>query len=143
MDEDEIASLARKVLSFFGLELQWMASSRLVWVTEVMTGELVTAFMELSTGELLEQPLEVARDSILLKSRVDGSKIASRAFMEALSLIKKWSYGLDVETLEPKKFLDNPFFKLGSLEEIAVKLDLLAGSMPSGKDEHCNVCEKS
>ena len=130
MDETEIASLARKVLSFFGLELQWLASSRQLWVTEAVSGELVTAFMESPTGELLEQPLEVARDSIFLKSRsVDGSETASRAFLEALSSVKKWSYGLDVETLEPKKISDNPFFKLGSLEEIAVKLDLLAGEV--------------
>ena len=134
MDEDEIASLARKILSFFGLELQWIASARQVWIAEAMTGEPVTAFMELPTGELLEQPLEVARDSILLKSRVDGSKIASRAFIEALSLIKKWSYGLDVETLEPKKILVNPFFKLGSLEEIAVKLQLLAGEIEESEN---------
>lgn len=128
MDDYEIVSLARKVLSFFGLELQWAASARQFWVTEVMTGELVTAFTELPTGKLLEQPFEVARDSILLKSRmVNDPEIASRAFLEALSLVKKWGYGLDIETLEPKKFLDNPFFKLESLEEIAMKLDLLAG----------------
>ena len=128
MDEDEIASLARKVLSFFGFGLQWIASTRKVWIFETMTCEMVTAVIELPTGQLLEEPLEVARDSILLKSRVvDGSEIASRAFLEALSSVKKWSYGLDFETLEPKKILDNPFFKLESLEEIAIKLDLLAG----------------
>ena len=128
MDEDEIARLARKVLSFFGLELQWMASARQVWISEAMSGEMVTPIMELPGGELLEQPLDVARDSPFLKSKpVYGFEIASRAFLEALTSVKKWSYGLDFETLEPKKFLDNPFFKLGSLEEIAMKLDLLVG----------------
>ena len=131
-DEVDIASLARKVLSFFGLELRWIASAKQIWVVEAMTGDLVTACMERSANELFEQPLEVARDSILLK---DDYEIAYRTFIESLGSIKKWSYGLDVETLEPKKILDNPFFNHRSLEEIAVKLDLL---VPEEKKEDDN-----
>ena len=123
-DKIDITSLARKVLSFFGLELRWITNAKQIWVIEAMTGDLVTACMEQSADELFEQPLEVARDSILLK---DDYEIAYRTFIESLGSIKKWSYGLDVETLEPKKILDNPFFNHRSLEEIAVKLDLLAG----------------
>ena len=131
-DEIEIASLARKVLSFFGLELRWIIGAKQIWVIEAMTGDLVTACMEQSADELFEQPLEVARDGILLK---DDYEIAYRTFIESLSSIKKWNYGLDVETLEPKKILDNPFFKYRSLEEIAVKLDLLE---PEEKKEDDN-----
>lgn len=123
-DKIDITSLARKVLSFFGLELRWITNAKQIWVIEAMTGDLVTACMEQSADELFEQPLEVARDSILLK---DDYEIAYRTFIESLGSIKKWSYGLDVETLAPKKILDNPFFNHRSLEEIAVKLDLLAG----------------
>ena len=123
-DEIDITSLARKVLSFFGLELRWIIGAKQIWLIEAMTGDLVTACVEQSADELFEQPLEVARDSILLK---DDYEIAYRTFIESLGSIKKWSYGLDGETLEPKKILDNPFFNHRSLEEIAVKLDLLAG----------------
>ena len=123
-DEIDIASLARKVLSFFGLELRWITNAKQIWVIESMTGDLVTACMEQSADELFEQPLEVARDSILLK---DDYEIAYRTFIESLGSIKKLCYGIDVKTLEPKKTLGNPFFKHGSLEEIAVKLDLFAG----------------
>ena len=123
-DKIDITSLARKVLSFFGLELRWITNAKQIWVIEAMTGDLVTACMEQSVDELFEQPLEVERDSILLK---DDYEIAYRTFIESLGSIKKWSYGLDVETLAPKKILDNPFFNHRSLEEIAVKLDLLAG----------------
>ena len=123
-DKIDITSLARKVLSFFGLELRWITGAKQIWLIDAMTGDLVTTCMELSADELVEQPLEVARDSILLK---DDYEIAYRTFIESLGSIKKWSYGLDVETLEPKKILDNPFFNHRSLEEIAVKLDLLAG----------------
>ena len=126
-DEIEISRLARKVLSFFGLELRWMASAKQIWMIEAMTGELVTAFIESPTGESLEQPLDTASGRILLKSSlIDDSETVYRAFIEALGSIKKLCYGLDVKTLEPKKTLGNPFFKHGSLEEIAVKLDLLA-----------------
>ena len=127
-DEIDIASLARKVLSFFGLELRWTPGSRQIWMIESMTGELVTAFMESPTGGLLGQPLDTASGRILLKSSlIYDSETVYRAFIEAISSIKKLCYGLDVKTLEPKKTLGNPFFKHGSLEEIAVKLDLLAG----------------
>lgn len=122
-DEIDIASLARKVLSFFGLELRWIIGAKQIWLIEAMTGDLVTACIEQSADKLFEQPLEVARDGILLK---DDYEIAYRTFIESLGSIKKWSYGLDDETLEPKKILDNPFFNHRSLEEIAMKLDLLA-----------------
>ena len=137
-DEIDITSLARKVLSFFGLELRWITNAKQIWVIEAMTGDLVTACMEQSADELFEQPLEVARDSILLKRDSillkDDYEIAYRTFIESLGSIKKWSYGLDVETLEPKKILDNPFFNHRSLEEIAVKLDLLAGEREGQND---------
>ena len=135
-DEIDVASLARKVLSFFGLELRWIASAKQIWLIEAMTGDLVTACVEWSGYGLFEHPLEAARDRIFLKAgAVDDSEIAYRAFIESLGSIKKWSYGLDVETLEPKKILDNPFFNHRSLEEIAVKLDLL---VPEEKKEDDN-----
>lgn len=123
-DKIDVASLARRVLNFFGLELRWIIGAKQILVIDAMTGDLVTTCMELSADELFEQPLEVARDSILLK---DDYETVYRTFIESLGSIKKWSYGLDVETLAPKKILDNPFFNHRSLEEIAVKLDLLAG----------------
>ena len=137
-DEIDITSLARKVLSFFGLELRWIIGAKQIWVIEAMTGDLVTACMEQSADELFEQPLEVTRDSILLK---DDYEIAYRTFIESLGSIKKWSYGLDVETLEPKKILDNPFFNHRSPEEIAVKLDLLAEEKERGIRE-CSISER-
>ena len=119
-DEIDIASLARKVLSFFGLELQLMTSARQIWVIDAMTCDLVKAYMELPIGGLFEKQFKATRV-------VDDYKIASRVFIEALGSIKIWSYGRDIETLAPKKILYNPFFKCRSLEEIAVKLDLLVG----------------
>ena len=119
-DEIDITSLARKVLSFFGLELRWIIGAKQIWVIEAMTGDLVKAHMELPIGGLFEKQFEATRV-------VDDYKIASRVFIEALGSIKIWSYGRDIETLAPKKILYNPFFKCRSLEEIAVKLDLLAG----------------
>ena len=105
-----------------------MASARQIWIIEAITSDLVIAYMESPTGELLVQPPEVTCDSLFLKSRVlDDYKIVYRTFIEALGSIKKLCYGLDVKTLAPKKILYNPFFKCRSLEEIAVKLYLLVG----------------
>ena len=135
-DEIDIASLARKVLSFFGLALRWTPGAKQIWMIEIMTGELVTAFIESPTSKSLGQPFDVAGGRILLKSSlIYDSETVYRTFIESLGSIKKWSYGLDVETLKPKKILDNPFFNHGSLEEIAVKLDLL---VPEEKKEDDN-----
>ena len=134
-DEIEIASLARKVLSFFGLALRWTPGAKQIWMIEIMTGELVTAFIESPTSKSLGQPFDVVSGRILLKSSlIYDSETVYRAFIEALGSIKKLCYGLDVETLEPKKTLTNPFFKHRSLEEIAVKLDLLAGEREGQND---------
>ena len=135
-DEIDITSLARKVLSFFGLALRWTPGAKQIWMIEIMTGELVTAFIESPTSKSLGQPFDVAGGRILLKSSlIYDSETVYRTFIESLGSIKKWSYGLDVETLKPKKILDNPFFNHGSLEEIAVKLDLL---VPEEKKEDDN-----
>ena len=135
-DEIDIASLARKVPSFFGLALRWTPGAKQIWMIEIMTGELVTAFIESPTSKSLGQPFDVAGGRILLKSSlIYDSETVYRTFIESLGSIKKWSYGLDVETLKPKKILDNPFFNHGSLEEIAVKLDLL---VPEEKKEDDN-----
>ena len=81
-DEIDIASLARKVLSFFGLELRWIASAKQIWLIEAMTGDLVTACMERSANELFEQPLEA--HFLESRCRSDDSEIAYRAFIESL-----------------------------------------------------------
>ena len=127
MDWMETIDLAKRVLDFLRLELQWIASARHVWMVDAVTGDAVTVFMELYDGSIVEQPLEVPRNSILLEVETSGEDIAMQAFIESRGLIKKLSYGMDIETLRPKRVLDNPFFGLKSTEEIAMKLDLLGG----------------
>lgn len=120
-------TLMARILGFLGLEMQWIASARQIWLLDVESRDVVTVFMELHDGSLVEKPLEVERENVLLNVEIDGEDVAERAFFESLGMIRKFSYGMDIETLEPKKILSNPFFKLGSLEEIAIKLDLLDG----------------
>ena len=60
-DEIDIASLARKVLSFFGLELRWTPIVRQVWVIDAMTRDLVKAYTELPIGGLFEKQFEATR----------------------------------------------------------------------------------
>ena len=138
--ERKTALLVKRILGFLGLEIQWIGSARQIWMTDVETGDVVTVYLELEEdgGLIQERPFEVPRDSILLNANCTGNDIAEKAFLEMIWMVKKLSYGMDIETLEPKKVLDNPFFGLKSAEEIAVKLDLLGG-----KDECCDVCEKS
>ena len=120
-------TLMARILGFLGLELQWIVSSRQIWLSDIESGDVVTVFMELHDGSLVEKPLEVERENVLLNIEIDGEDVAKRAFFESLGMIRKFSYGMDIETLEPKKILSNPFFKLRSLEEIVMKLDLLVG----------------
>ena len=126
-DELEAGDLARRVCELLGVEIQWLASAKQIWIVDSETGDMVTAVMELKDGQLQEQPLEVTRDSVLLKVETESSEMAAKALLECIGMVKRLSYGLDVETLEPVKTVENPFFGLKSREEIAVKLDLLAG----------------
>lgn len=137
MGQIETIDLVKRVLDFLGLELQWIASARHIWMVDAETGDVVTVFMELYDGSVVEQSLEVPRNSILLEAGTDDENIVMQTFIESLRLIKKLSYGMDIETLEPKKVLENPFFKLKSAEEIAMKLDLLTGDREGevGKEE--------
>ena len=65
-------------------------------------------------------------DSILLNVEPRNSNTATEALLECIGMVKRLSYGMDIETLDPVKTVENPFFGIKSREEIAVKLDLLA-----------------
>lgn len=129
LKDSERRTLVKRILSFLGLEIQWIGSARQIWMTDVETGDVVTVYLELEEGGLIqERPFEVPRESVLLNVNCTGNDIAEKAFLEMIWMVKKLSYGMDIETLEPKKVLENPFFGLKSPEEIAVKLDLLSGN---------------
>ncbi len=128
LEDSERKTLSKRILGFLGLEIQWVESARQIWMSGVETGDVVTACLELDGegGLIQERPFEVPRESVLLNANCTGNDIAEKAFLEMIWMVKKLSYGMDIETLEPKKVLENPFFGLKSAEEIAVKLDLLA-----------------
>ena len=128
--ERKTALLVKRILGFLGLEIQWVGSARQIWMTDVETSDVVTVYLELEEdgGLIQERSFEVPRDSVLLNVDCTGNDIAEKAFLEMIWMVKKLSYGMDIETLEPKKVLENPFFGLKSVEEIAVKLDLLSGN---------------
>ena len=129
-EDSERKALVKRILGFLGLEIQWIGSARQIWMTDVETSDVVTVYLELDGegGLIQERPFEVPRESVLLNVDCDGNDIAEKAFLEMIWMVKKLSYGMDIETLEPKKILENPFFGLKSPEEIAVKLDLLSGN---------------
>lgn len=118
--------LIKKVLFFLGLELWWCAGSKQIWLSDVMSGDIVTVFMKLYDDSIVEKPIEVKRKDILLNIELDREHVAGKAFLEILGSIKAFSYGINLETLEPRKTLDNPFFGSKCIEEIAIKLDLLS-----------------
>ena len=129
LEDGERKTLVKRILGFLGLEIQWLGSARQIWMTDVETGDAVTVYLELEEGGLIqERPFEVPRESVLLNVDCTSNDIAEKAFLEMIWRVKKLSYGMDIETLEPKKVLENPFFQLKSAEEIAVKLDLLSGN---------------
>lgn len=122
----DINSLARRILDFLDLRMQWISSFRQVMLFDNESNDLVTAQYELDNGCLIEMPIE----SRVIESRVDDASksnelsTAASALINSLESIKFWSYGIDIGTLQPKKIVKNPFFGMRSLEEIAMKLDL-------------------
>ena len=126
-DDIDIKTLAKRILDFLDLRMQWLSSAKQVVLFDNESGEFVTAQYEIDNGCLIEMPIE----SRVIESRVDDSSksdelnTAISVFIDRLESIKFWSYGIDLSTLQPKKTVDNPFFGMRSLEEIAMKLDLL------------------
>lgn len=122
----DINSLARRILDFLDLRMQWISSFKQVMLFDNEFDDVVTALYELDNGCLMEMPIE----SRVIESRVDDASksnelsIAASALINSLESIKFWSYGIDIGTLQPKKTVENPFFRMRSLEEIAMKLDL-------------------
>lgn len=123
----DINSLARRILDFLDLRMQWISSFKQVMLFDNESNDLVTAQYELDNGCLIEMPIE----SRAIESRVDDASksnelsTAASVFIDSLESIKFWNYGMDIGTLQPKKVVKNPFFRMRSLEEIAMKLDLL------------------
>lgn len=123
----DINSLARRILDFLGLRMQWISDFKLVILFDNESNDLVTAQYELDNGCLIEMPIK----SRVIESRVDDASksnelsTAASVFIESLKSIKFWNYGMDIWTLQSKKTVENPFFGMRSLENIAMKLDLL------------------
>lgn len=127
----DINSLARRILDFLDLRMQWLPSSKQVMLFDNGFDDVVTALCGLSNGCLIEMPIESrAIESRAIESRVDDASksnelsIAASVLINSLESIKFWSYGIDIGTLQPKNTVENPFFGMRSLEEIAMKLDL-------------------
>lgn len=126
--------LAEKILGFFGIELQMMPVSHLVWPTTVEDGDRAALIYDFSReaeeeekkqlehGTLLTDMHGMLRESSLFADNVGDEKLL---FLESLGMLREVRYGLDTRTLEPKRVVVNPFFGCKGWEEVAVRLDLL------------------
>lgn len=131
LEEEE--KLAEKILDFFGIELQTMPISHLVWSFAAVDGDRVVFIYDFSReageekkqlehGTLLFDGGGMLQETSLFVNDVDD---ASCLFLESLGMLREVRYGLDTRTLEPKRIAVNPFFGCKSWEEVAVRLDLL------------------
>ena len=114
----DIKTLVKRVLDFLGLEMHLLSNAKQVMLFGIESDDVVTCVFEADNGDLIEMPVEHTVN-------IDSSDLAARIFIDRLGSIKLLSYGMNIETLQPKKTVENPFFGMRSLEEIAMKLDLL------------------
>lgn len=125
--------LVKKVSRFLGIEFRLLGGiKKHIQVVDAATQEQVTTFVEVSNVGLvhnvclIETPIvEISVDSHIATKVIDDRKTFASACLDLLGKIKMLGFGLDIKTLEPIETLDNPFFGLKSLEEIALKLDLI------------------
>ena len=122
----DIKTLAKRVLDFLGLEMHLLSNAKQVMLFDIESDDVVTGVFEVDNVDLIEMPVEHAvKHAVKHAVNIDGSDLAARIFIDRLGSIKFLSYGMNIETLQPKKIVKNPFFGMRSLEEIAMKLDLL------------------
>ena len=137
LEEEEEKKLAEKILDFFGIELQTMPISHLVWSFAAVDGDRVVFIYDFSREAGEEEKKQLEHGTLL----ADGGRIWQEAslfvdeagrgedekllFLESLGMLREVRYGLDIKTLEPKRVVENPFFGCNSWEEVAVRLDLL------------------
>ena len=121
-DDIDIETLARRILDFLDLRMQWFSRSKQVMLFDNEFDDVVTALYDRGDGCLIEMPIESRVDDA---SKSNELSIAASVLIDNLESIKFWCYGIDIETLQSKKTVENPFFRMRSLEEIAMKLDLL------------------
>lgn len=133
LEEEE--KLAKKILGFFGIELQVRPVSHLVWPTAAEDGDRVVLIYDFSRearekkqlehGVLLADGGRIWQESSLFVDEVGRGEDEKLLFLESIGMLKEVRYGLDIRTLEPKRVVVNPFFGCKSWEEVAVRLDLL------------------
>lgn len=110
----------KDILEFLELNVQFKRTA--IWTIWTKTDEFVSCHAEddfdfCFSGRALDD---------ILSERDDEQKL--NLFIERfLYRIKTFKYGLDVNTLEPKKIVQNPFFGMNCLEEACLHLDLLRG----------------
>ena len=128
--------LAEKILDFFGIELQVMPVSHLVWSTAAEDGDraaLIYDFSEegieegetkkkLESGSVVFDGCGILQESSLFAEKAGDEKLL---FLESLGMLREVRHGLNWRSLEPKRVVANPFFGCKSWEEVAVRLDLL------------------
>ena len=112
---------AQDILEFLELAIEFKRMD--IWVIWRKTNEFVACYDEEGydfyfSGRVLEDIL----------SEKDDKRQLSMFVERFLYRIKTFKYGLDVNTLEPKKIVQNPFFGLSCSEEACMHLDLLRGS---------------
>ena len=132
----EEEKLAEKILGFFGIKLEVMPVSHLVWSTAAEDGDRAVLIYDFSReagekkkqlvhGILLADGSRILQESSLFVDEVGRGEDEKLLFLESLGMLREVRYGLDIKTLEPKRVAVNPFFGCKSWEEVAVHLDLL------------------
>ena len=94
-----------------------LSNAKQVMLFDIESDDVVTCVFEADNGDLIEMPVEHAVN-------IDGLDLAARIFIDWLGSIKFLNYGMNIETLQPKKIVENPFYGM-TLDELRVKLDLL------------------
>jgi len=110
-DDIDIETLARRILDFLDLRMQWFSSSKQVMLFDNESDDVVTCVFEADNGDLIEMPVEHAVKHAV---NIDGSDLAARIFIDRLGSIKFLSYEMNIETLQSKKVVKNPFFEMRS-----------------------------
>lgn len=118
----DVVDLAKRVCDILGVQVHYSSNSNQLWLSRCGTDDEVSCVF----GHMSDMPdMPEMLPASFNATRVDDDIVSSYSFIDRLRLIRKFHYGMDIRTFNSVKVIDNPFFMLKTLEEIAMKCDLL------------------
>lgn len=114
--------LGRRVLMFFNMTAEVGFGGMPVSFTDAASRDIVDPIVVRFGAQ---ESLYTRHPDVFVAYGASGIDNAVEVLVDSLGEVERLEYGIDVESFMPLKTVMNPFYGCRSLEEIAIRLDLI------------------